>query len=557
MGAALKLAHDSARAEKVEQNKGAPRRYELPRVLSPELNGRHKKWGKAELDRLRPRRVRWREDPAGPLRFARDTLRLDLTPEQQEVLATMGALSCGAYRGRFKPYGVALKSGRGPGKTTLGAVLGLWKLAAFDFSLVLGTSPKERQLFDVLWVKMKAFIDASVVLSGLLDWTATRIGVVGQSEEWQAVARVAGQTENILGAHRPNFLVLVEESSGLEDAKYDAVRAGLTERDNYIYAVGNTTRNVGWFYDAFHQDRAYWCTRTFTCRGNPLVDQSTIERTEAQFGRGSMEVRVWIDGEFPEQSDAALFSEAWIRNAEDRAPYFDGGGALDIGIDPARFGSDDTGIVVSSGSDLVHGERVHGLRTTEVVGRVVAVARRMLELERKTLEDRAERRRAQLHALGRHNDAEAVKVPRVYIRNVTCDEIGIGAGVVDDLIDAQIIARENREQSFPLESASIVGLNVALPADDSDQFERLRDELWFALSARYFEGRVAYRSTFDADQRQRLAQELRPVEYGYSKTGRKRVDDKDKMRKKLKRSPDTADAVIHTFFSTYVGLLDV
>ena len=111
--------------------------------------------------------------------------------------------------------------------------------------------------------------------------------------------------------------------------------------------------------------------------------------------------------------------------------------------------------------------------------------------------------------------------------SICVDVIGYGAGVADRLA----------EMGVPCS-----GINVAeSPSIDEDLYMRLRDELWFSART-WFEDR---RCSVVNDEA--LFAELTSVLFGYTSNGKRKVESKDEMKKRLSSSPDLADAFCLTF----------
>jgi hypothetical protein len=107
------------------------------------------------------------------------------------------------------------------------------------------------------------------------------------------------------------------------------------------------------------------------------------------------------------------------------------------------------------------------------------------------------------------------------------DEIGIGRGVVDRLIE---------------QGAPVVGINVALPATTTEKRERfanLRAELWWGLRERFEAGDVCL-----SPEDQTLAAQLATVRYSVNSRGQIVVESKQSIRARGQASPDHADAMV-------------
>jgi hypothetical protein len=111
-------------------------------------------------------------------------------------------------------------------------------------------------------------------------------------------------------------------------------------------------------------------------------------------------------------------------------------------------------------------------------------------------------------------------------QEILIDSIGVGAGVVDRLMELGLPAR---------------GINVAETPSIQTRFNRLRDELWWK-TREWFEER----NTHIPDQDELIA-ELAMPRYNYTSAGKLKVESKAEMRKAGMQSPDLADALCLTF----------
>ena len=106
---------------------------------------------------------------------------------------------------------------------------------------------------------------------------------------------------------------------------------------------------------------------------------------------------------------------------------------------------------------------------------------------------------------------------------VAVDDIGVGAGVMDNANDFNFI-----------------GVNSSRASADPRYFN-LRSQLWFNT----FD--LAYENLIDVTRmpplaRDALRQQLFAVKFGIDSSGRRRIEPKDETRRRIGRSPDDADA---------------
>ena len=117
-------------------------------------------------------------------------------------------------------------------------------------------------------------------------------------------------------------------------------------------------------------------------------------------------------------------------------------------------------------------------------------------------------------------------------QEILVDSIGVGAGVVDRLIELELPAR---------------GINVAESASLSDKYMRLRDELW-GKTREFFEAKECVLP--DDSQ---LVFELAAPRFSFTSSGKIKIESKDELRKRGIKSPDLADAFCLTFATNAVA----
>jgi hypothetical protein len=167
--------------------------------------------------------------------------------------------------------------------------------------------------------------------------------------------------------------------------------------------------------------------------------------------------------------------------------------ALVIGVDPARKGDDRTAIIRRRGRKSYKLETYYNIDTMELAG----IVKRIIEAERP--------------------------------RRVCIDSIGIGAGVVDRLHE--------------LGHDTVEGVNVARKAIESHKFRNLRAELWSMMRDWFLQDTPV--QIPDSDE---LQTDLTCLGYKYDSSDKLLIEGKDDAKKRGLLSPDTADALMLTFF---------
>jgi hypothetical protein len=199
-------------------------------------------------------------------------------------------------------------------------------------------------------------------------------------------------------------------------------------------------------------------------------------------------------GRWPQSGGDSVWSEAdWAKLVNYRVnvnPLW----KVQIGCDVARYGYDDTTIVVKQGICCLHSERHNGWSLKQTCQRLKELANQFK---------------------GPHKPKE---VP------VLIDGAGIGAGVIDWGDDYNFVCN--------------LGISAAI---QEDKYYNTRSELWFNTQEQAKEGLIDI-SRLSTAEVARLKAECLAVTYDVDVKGRYRVEAKLATRAKIKRSPDLADA---------------
>lgn len=437
-------------------------------------------------------RDRWRADPP---RFCAEVLGFEPwhldgahegTGTQRAVLA---ALRPGAR--------ITWRSCHKVGKSRTAAAAALWAAVLYPGCRVVLTAPTYRQVAQVLWREVRALHAAArVPLGGEPSLLPSGGLTLGKS---QIVGFTTTEPDAFSGISAPLVVYIADEASGVREEIFEAIdgnRAG----GSILMLLGNPTQLSGRFYRSHHDMRdgfaAFHTEAGDVIRataGAPIPGLATeqwVEEMAAQYGRESSVFAVRVLGQFPSQGSQAVIPLSMIEAAAAVSP--EPSGRLEVGVDPARYGDDETAITFRRGLKVYPQVVLRGADTQEIAGRVLTEC-----AERYIPGDR---------------EKPLVKV----------DEIGIGAGVVDAL-----------RRSSAVEVAPV---NSANTARDTERHGTVRDELWFALREHMKDGGGIPR---DAS----LIAELSSAEYSFDAKGRQRVEAKDRMKQKLGRSPDRADSL--------------
>lgn len=417
-------------------------------------------------------------------------------------------------------------AGHSVGKTHGIAGVAQWHFDCFSPSITLTTAPNWTSIYDLLWGEIRA--QRPEHLPGRL----MQLRLDGGPMHY-AKGHNAESSSGFQGRHEARQLIVLDEAMGIPPYIWEATNAMMTAPFCRAIALGNPTETSGEYYDI--RESPDWNVITISCLEHPniaaelagetapypkavslvwvremLKDHAVTTRRPTadsfEFPPGSGE---WYDpddifrsrvlGLFPKQSASAVWSEAWIQAAR-RAPL----AWLDddvpaIGADIARFGDDSTVLYGGRGPVVTHREAYTKQDTMETTGRITELA----------------------DALAAMHGWEPKKV------EIKVDDSSMGGGVTDRL-------KELGYNVFPV----IAGETAVEPTRFIDR----RAELWFT-TAYLARDMLLDLSRLPPDVFRRLSAELRAVRYKLQSDKRLRVESKDDLKKRTKRSPDDADAL--------------
>jgi len=393
---------------------------------------------------------------------------------------------------------IAIRSGHGVGKTTTLAWAIVWWICTRFPQKTVCTAPTQDQLFDALAAETKTWLaKLPAAVRERFEILAESIFLKPTAENPQANEEsfVSFRTsrpdkpEAMAGVHSKNVLLIVDEASGVADEVYEAGSGSMSGDEAVTLLAGNPTRGVGYFFNCFNKNRAYWFKVHISCVGHPRIAKDFIDQIRNTYGEHSNAFRVRVLGEFPLADDDTIIPAHLIEAALDRAVT--PANVREIwGLDVARFGSDSSALARRKGNVLLSVEEKRGYDTMKLCGWVV-------------------------------NEYNALK-PQDQPSEILVDVIGIGAGVVDRL----------RELGLPVR-----GINVSeTPTIFDDRYLNHRAELWFKGREWFEQKDCSLRG--DAE----TAEELKMQTYAYSSNGKIKATPKSELEK----SPNRADAFLLT-----------
>jgi hypothetical protein len=396
---------------------------------------------------------------------------------------------------------LAVSSGHGIGKSALVSWLILWALSTHEDTRGVVTANTDRQLTTKTWPEVAKW-HRLMLCAHWFKFTATAIFSAEEAHEktWRvdAIPWNERAPEAFAGLHNKGhrILVIFDEASSIPDVIWETVEGALTdERTEIVFACfGNPTRNTGRFRECFGSRGHRWHHQQIDSRTVVGTNKVQIQKWIDDYGEDSDFVRVRVRGIFPKAGSMQFIPSDVVEAAarvEPNPTIYD---AVVLGVDVARFGDDESVIVVRRGRDARTWPTLtfRGVDTMTLAGRVTEIASQQ--------------------------GADAIFV----------DETGIGGAVVDRC----------RQLGF-----RVFGVNNGAVSDVPVEGELVANkgaECW-ARGRQWLKTGGAIRD--DAE----LRTQLESREYGYNAHNEIRLESKPDMKARGLSSPDRADALMLTF----------
>ena len=457
-----------------------------------------------------------------PVLFAQRILKTSPWKKQQHILKAI------AHRRR-----VAVRSCNGAGKTFTAAIVILWWLMSHEDAIVITTAPSERQVREILWRELRnLYMPVRDLIGGKLTRTRLEFG-----PKRYAYGFSTNTEDRFQGFHSENILVIVDEASGVDEFIYNAIRGVITAKNSKLLIIGNPHGYAGTFYDAFHKNRKQFATihisafdlPAFTAAGvtednikdidyhqpeedynydpdefeddddEPEPVQQTLGLSSPQWaldlyhdvGPQSSVYQTRVLGQFPEEADDTLIPLRDVENAVKRLSEIPPDTKPVMGVDVARFGNDKTVIIIRQGPRVIY---IDELRKSDIVNTTGVVVTAALKYK---------------------------------LNDIIVDEIGVGAGVLDNL---------KADKRFNAQ-----GLNGSNKPSNTELYLNRRAEVFDGLRKRFADGDVSIPNDPE------LISQLASLTYKYNARGQLQLESKEQIRSVGRQSPDKADAIALAF----------
>lgn len=463
----------------------------------------------------------YRQNPVG---YCRDVLKVELWDKQCEIASKL----------LTPPYRVLVRASHSVGKSFLAAALVNWWFDTRYPGVCLTTAPTARQVRDVLWKEVRR--QRRAIPGGLEDFVGPKIPRLETAPFHWAYGFTAQDAVSFQGQHEAAVLIIFDEAVGIDGEFWEAAESMLQGQEYAFLAIYNPTDTTSRAY--LEEQTGHWHIVTISALEHPNIAaelegrtppypsairlqwllerlEQWAEKIEKPTQAGDLEFppgsgQYWRPGPLAEArllarwpaSGCGVWSEPlWELTCQD-LPLEDGA-ELVIGCDVARYGDDDTAIHVRYGNVSLHHESHQGWSTQQTAQRLKELAQEWCAFLNGQY-----RQRLRPHQV-----------------RIQIDDDGVGGGVVDSA------------QGF-----NFIGIRAGAKAIEPHRYPNRRSELWFAFADRVREGRVSFARLPQAI-RDELRRQALSAQYHLDSAGRRVVEPKDDIKKRLGRSPDDIDAV--------------
>lgn len=250
----------------------------------------------------------------------------------------------------------AVGSGRGIGKSANVAMVVVILMAAFPDCKISLMANSGAQLDDKTWPEVRKWLRRSIV-SHWFEINSSIMYRIGARDSWFAVPITWNLENPQASAGQQNLgsanVIIFDEASEIPDKIAEVALSGLTTGLPICLARGNPTMSTGFFANALSGRYAFgqWTARTIDSRTCRFPNKAELAEAIEAYGIDSDYVRVWILGKPPKSSLDQYFPSELIDAAIKARPRGLHSDPLIASCDLAWGGSDPNRIAFSHGLD--------------------------------------------------------------------------------------------------------------------------------------------------------------------------------------------------------------
>lgn len=437
-----------------------------------------------------------------PVEFVKDIIKAIPDENQTEILNRVA-----------KNRKTSIRSGHGIGKSAVLSWLVIWFLCTRPFPKIPCTAPTKHQLYDILWAEIAKWLNPT--LKTEIEWTQEKIYMKKYPENWFAVPRTATQPDALQGFHADHLLYIIDEASGVKDTTFEPVLGSLTTEDTKLIMMGNPTQLSGFFFDSHNKNRDTYSTLKISSENSKNVGEHFIQDIIDMYGKESDVYRVRVAGEFPKAMPDSFIQLEWVENCSKKQVSAFIPKRIDIGVDVARFGDDET--VINTLFDKKYQKPftvLHHNDTMQVVGNIIIVIEKLRE---------------------KYNETP------IHIK-IDCD--GLGVGVFDRLKEVKINKKWANVKLYECHFGGAGGKNKET---DPVRFSNSTGKMWGLLRDKLKNNEIEL--IYDDTQIKQISNR----KYRVNSDGEIELERKEEMKKRGLTSPDRADALVLSLYEPKQG----
>ena len=459
----------------------------------------------------------WTYDP----RLSPSMLPFDQFPRQIEFLEWLEESE------RIQKGGVAEKS-RDVGFTWL-CVAFLVHRWLFRSGFSGGVGSRKESLVDEIGNPDSIFEKARIILRHLPKWMLPKGFNWKRHDSFCKLinpangSTITGEAGDNMGRGGRKSIYFIDESAFIERPL--KVDAAISQNTNVPIHVSTANGTGNPFY--VKRNGGEWRVFTFSWRDDPRKSEEWYAEQKRLLD--PIIIAQEIDIDYKASQEGVIIPRGWLDSCIGRPLYEMERGAIALGVDIAEKGHDSSSVAAREGRNILHVEEWQGHDTEESKDRLIVVGKLLTK------------------RLGKGH--------RLYF---FIDTIGVGSGVANSL--SRYINEHNRRcelrQKDPdtgktLTDADIlpwvvVRVHVGESSTDA-RFKNLKAQLWWRCREWVDEKEPAFSPDIKRADRDKLINQLSVVGYEIGERGLIEIESKRSLKKRGVKSPDMADALVHTF----------
>jgi phage terminase large subunit len=496
---------------------------------------------------LEDKKLIWKKEPD---RYAFERLKTRLTSAQTDILYSVK-----------NHRRTAVKAHHALGKTFDAAIAQLWWIDCWSSHIGYITAPTWSQALALTFKQAKRLAMLNNLGFDILD-----SGLIRDKDPFKATERFikalnAQNGEGFQGEHTAPILIVLDEATGIPSYIFDAAGGLMTNADCRILEIANPTDeatdfgehcesanynvlsfsalehenieaellcqespfpgavSLQWLFEMLRDEaervdsRSEDCFEFYTLEviENALNGHPVNSRSEKCFYKPTAYFQGRVLGEFPTEASSKVIPKAWLKFLSEKPIK---PGKVQIGCDVARFGDDRTTMFARIGQVVIKAKvlrKFDNLAVTQAIRDLVE---------------------------------EVIKYLVGFGFTVTKKDITIAIDTTGGLGTAPY-------DTLKSEGYSVVAVNSSSTPKDAEKYINVRSELWFDVRDRAKDNEIDY-SRLEPDLKRALTKELGTPEYKVNAKGKKVVEDKAEIKKRLGASPDLADGFNLSFYEPLI-----